>query len=257
MLPESLYWLRADPVHLSLQRDKMIVLDDINAIQEEAEQLIAALNEHFAEEGLCFHAPHPKRWYVSVEVTPSVQMTSLSRVVGQDARYFLPQGEDAMRWHRVFNEVQMLLYEHPVNQVREARGELAINSVWFWGGGIDAEVERNFVLTCGENELLQSFARVAGVKHQTAFPEIWPEGDSLCVWDGLSVAIQCGDLYAWRESLQRLDTEWLKVLLEVLAGGRVDSLILHVPQARQYELTRSELRKFWRRPKNLAQFSLV
>jgi hypothetical protein len=162
-----------------------------------------------------------------------------------------------MRWHRVFNEVQMLLYEHPVNQAREARGELAINSVWFWGGGIDAEVERNFVLTCGENELLQSFASVAGVEHQTAFPEIWPEGDSLCVWEGLSVAIQRGDLYGWRESLQHLDTEWLKVLLEVLAGGRVDSLILHVPQARQYELTRSELRKFWRRPRNLAQFSLV
>src|SRR6266516_108636 len=29
----------------------------------------------------------------------------------------------------------MVLHSHAVNEAREARGEPAVNSVWFWGGG--------------------------------------------------------------------------------------------------------------------------
>ena len=32
----------------------------------------------------------------------------------------------------------MLLHEHPCNQRREQRGELAVNSLWFWGAGTDS-----------------------------------------------------------------------------------------------------------------------
>src|SRR2546430_884920 len=43
-----------------------------------------------------------------------------------------------MRFHALMNEAQMLLHEHPVNAEREARGLPALNSIWFWGGGVIA-----------------------------------------------------------------------------------------------------------------------
>jgi hypothetical protein len=36
---------------------------------------------------------------------------------------------------RLQNEMQMLLYTHPLNDARQARGQPAINSVWFHGSG--------------------------------------------------------------------------------------------------------------------------
>ena len=41
----------------------------------------------------------------------------------------------ARGWHPLLTEIQMALYDHPVNTAREARGAPVVNSVWFWGGG--------------------------------------------------------------------------------------------------------------------------
>jgi hypothetical protein len=77
------------------------------------------------------------------------------------------------------------------------------------------------------------------------------------VWDGLSQAIQNGDLYKWRLSLQELETAWLQPMLQGLASGKIDRLILHVPHASQFELTRAALWKFWRRSRPLSQYALM
>jgi hypothetical protein len=37
---------------------------------------------------------------------------------------------------RLQNEVQMLLHEHPINQQREQKGLLAVNSFWLSGTGV-------------------------------------------------------------------------------------------------------------------------
>ena len=130
-------WLRADPVHLRLQRDQMLLLPVTEISASEAGEMCASLNEHFAGQGMEFFAPHSHRWYVRLDSLPRIRTTPLSQVVGGDVRSVLPSGEDAAHWHRVFNEIQMLLHAHPLNEAREARGEPIINSVWFWGGGCD------------------------------------------------------------------------------------------------------------------------
>jgi len=37
-----------------------------------------------------------------------------------------------MRFRAQLNELQMQLHDHPLNQAREARGELPVNSLWLW-----------------------------------------------------------------------------------------------------------------------------
>jgi hypothetical protein len=48
----------------------------------------------------------------------------------------MPQGEEAMSWHAFMNEIQMFLFDHPINHERSKRGVLSANSIWFSGGGL-------------------------------------------------------------------------------------------------------------------------
>ena len=129
-------WMRADPVNLNLQRDQLM-MSAVQTGSGEAAALSASLNQHFAGQGLEFFAPHPQRWYVRLSELPRIRTTPLSQALGGDVRGVLPGGAEAARWHQLFNEIQMLLHAHPLNEAREARGEPTINSVWFWGGGCD------------------------------------------------------------------------------------------------------------------------
>ena len=58
--PGDSCWLRADPVHFSIQRDQLLLTDRGHALLAagEAGELTGALNAHFAEDGLEFIAPH-------------------------------------------------------------------------------------------------------------------------------------------------------------------------------------------------------
>src|SRR3546814_1835718 len=52
-----------------------------------------------------------------------------------------PQDLAARPWRRLVNEVQMLWYEHPVNQERYKQGLVPINSVWLFGGARSAQIK--------------------------------------------------------------------------------------------------------------------
>ncbi len=157
------YWLCADPVNLQLQRAQMLLLPDVLPSREEAEALCASLNEHFAGMGVGFFAPHPQRWYVRLDADQVMTTTPLRQAAWRDAKFHQPQGAEALRWQAIVNEAQMLLHGHTVNQARAARGELAINSLWLWGGGRAARLNRAFDAVGGDCTLGAAFAQMAGV----------------------------------------------------------------------------------------------
>ena len=264
--PGTDYWLRADPVHIQMQRDQFIVQPQVHLIENEAAQMCAELNTHFAGEGLHFVAPHPQRWYVRLKVPPNLITYPLAQVASRNLRSFMPQGDDALRWHKLFNEIQMLFYEHPVNEARVARGELPINSVWIWGGGKAVEkLARPFAKIVGEGSLVKAFAQAADIPW---VPLSTGEADSavadadnvLIVWEGLHHALQSGDLQAWRNSLQHWEQSCFRPLWHAVRNGRIAQLTLdtmHAERAQRYVLTRCEAWKLWRRPKSLSSHAVV
>src|SRR3569832_1817754 len=130
------YWLRADPVHLRVMRDRIVLADSdtLELTQPEADALTAAIGQHFGA-GLSPIACHPKRWYLRLDAAPRLTTHARSVAVGCDIDPLLPHNDDAMQFRTWLNEVQMLLHDHPVNLAREARGALPINALWLWGGG--------------------------------------------------------------------------------------------------------------------------
>jgi hypothetical protein len=263
--PGTHYWLRADPVHLRILHDQLI-LQPVMAEREEAAQLCAALNEHFAGDGLHFNAPHPRRWYLRLEDDPRIDTTSLAQVVGKNVHQFLPQGQEGLRWHGILNEIQMLLFAHPLNEAREQRGEWQINGLWLWGGGYAGEgLRRPFSRVYTDSELATAFATVADVGCEPL-----PGGDEmegriadgqqemLIVWDGLRAALQDGDLGGWRESLQYFEQRCAYPLLQALRSGLLEKITLDTVQEifpRRFVLTRRDNWKFWHRARRLDCYS--
>lgn len=130
------YWLQADPVHFVLQRDYFSLGPPVHLLAEESAALQQTLNQHFAADGLEFFVAEQGNWYLHLHADPQIETTELNLAQGQDTKAHALRGIGAAKWNRLLNEVQMLLHEHPVNQAREQRGELAVNSLWLSGGGV-------------------------------------------------------------------------------------------------------------------------
>lgn len=253
--------LRADPVHLQVNMEQLLLVPGsaIQIEQDDADPLIAALNRHFADDGLTFHAPHPQRWYVSLTRIAAVEHEPLEQVIGNDIHRHLPQGPEALRWHGWLNEIQMLLYTHPANDDRDQRGLPLINSVWFWGGGELPPVARwPWARTCGDHLLLRALARHAGARCEPLpqDPATWlasgGSGETLLLLDQLQQAAQYGDAWQWRETLKQLDQQWFGPLRQALQQGRIKRLQLIVPGAVDARIDSSSRWKFWRRGLPLA-----
>lgn len=133
----DLAWGQLTPVHWHVGRDE-IVLADPEALQldeTESRALLAAVRGLFESEGFALAWGAPLRWYAAHESLVELPTASLDRVVGRNVDRWLPEGPRARLLRRLQNEVQMLLYAHPINEAREARGALAVNSFWLSGCG--------------------------------------------------------------------------------------------------------------------------
>ncbi|MBK9160573.1 MAG: hypothetical protein IPM27_03230 [Nitrosomonadales bacterium] len=257
-------WLRADPVHLSLRREQMVLLPDVAVNAEEAAQWCDALNAHFAGQGMAFFAPHPQRWYVRLEESSRIETVPLSRAAGRNVHDLLPGGDDAMHWHRVFNDIQMLLFAHPLNEAREARGELPVNSVWLWGYGEGrAALQPSYESVVSDDVLAAMLAGAAEIPF-LEWPARWhdteSDGRQLLLWTGLRRALRQGDLRAWRDALQDFELNHARPLWQALRAGKIGQLqveILSGDTSRGWQLKRADSWAFWRRARPLAEGAMV
>ncbi|TMG79721.1 MAG: hypothetical protein E6H75_00015 [Betaproteobacteria bacterium] len=256
--PERDFWLRADPVHLRLGRDTLTFADGaaFEVSRAEAEALVETLNRHFGD-AMLFYPLQPARWYVRLPGAPDMRTTPPSAVREETIEGNLPSGPDAMRFHAVMNEAQMLLHEHPVNAGREERGEPVLNSVWFWGGGvIDAAKSRPFSTVFGDDPLARGLALAAGIPAR-ALPKdagavLAAAGD-----EGVALVVLDPPRSAASERRAALERDWFGPFLAALQSGQIGMLTLSLPSADsllEIETVRSDLRYFWRLKRQLADY---
>jgi hypothetical protein len=255
--PGGAYWLRADPVHLRVMRDRIVLADSelLALSREEADALAATVGRHFGAE-LDPLPLHPQRWYLRFAEAPRLATTPLSVAVGRDIEPLLPQGSDALAFRARLNELQMLLHEHPVNQAREARGELPVNSLWLWGGGrLPASSGKTPSLYAVDSEA-QALAAFRGAQAHPlpAHPDArLMKTDGVILLDALTPAGQAGDAYGWREALRGLEHHWFVPLRDLLRRIGPQGLHLVDPvNGMALHLRAGDAWRLWRRPRRLA-----
>lgn len=129
------------PCHWAVGADQVRMTDPatLGLDAAEAEALHAILAPWFAQDGLSLVVHTPTRWRITGAALEGVRCASLDRVLLRDVRPWLPPPTTARTLHRLHSEVQMLLYTHPFNDARTARGLPAINAFWLHGNGLPPE----------------------------------------------------------------------------------------------------------------------
>ena len=137
------FWLFAAPVHMQLGRESYFLTSPAPLLAPgpapeclnrgaDAESIVDSLNQHFSGFGYHFYLQNDT-WFLGLDADPKITTTPIEKVVKKDVALYLPQGEGGLAWAKFQNEIQMLLFAHAVNAAREARSELPINSLWFYG----------------------------------------------------------------------------------------------------------------------------
>ena len=257
--PGTHIWLRADPVHLRLMRDRLVLAPApaLDLKEADAQALCEALNQHFGAR-LSVQLIDAQRWVatttdgdVSVDAQPPLALA------GRDVSVALPTATSAL-----LNEAQMVLHAHPLNEARE----IPVNSVWFWGAGrVPLVPTKRWQSVTADDPLVLGLGRAAGVRHKTlptsavAWLDRAPEeGRHLVMLDALRVPLALEQTGEYNEALARLEHDWFVPLLDALRDGGIGMITVHVPDAAEslaYETIRSDLRRFWRRPRPLEHYA--
>jgi hypothetical protein len=246
-------WACAEPVHLLTALDHLQLGAPVPVPIGVADrgELVAALNDHFADRGFRLHAPEQGGWLCRCPEGLRCTSVEPAAAIGANLRDLLPVGPDAARVRAFVNESQMLLHDHPVNIRRSAHGEPAVNSIWLWGIGAAARpaARATGVLVSDDDWLAGLWQMHGGVARPLA--EL---ADALRQPAGeVRVAIAPDTAGSGAASeLARVEREVLVPLRAALSSGQVGAATLLLG-GRVVELGAGARRKFWRRARPLGE----
>ena len=147
------------------------------------------------------------------------------------------------------------MFNHPVNQVRNQRGEAGPNSLWLWGGCHIANppvIEKiRDVVFCNE-PFVQDVSIVCDIPckplPQKIDERILRYHDPLLIFTDQLAAIRNKDVFGWFDILQRFDQDFLSPLFEMLSSRKLDTLTVYSNSV-SITLSAGDLKRWWRRNK--------
>jgi hypothetical protein len=259
----SRFYMHADPVHLQADIDAAFLRssNDLAIEHDDAVILCEMLNQHFEQDDLSFIMLDKDNWFVSSKEKIRIQTTSLSEAVGRNVNFILPKGEDRVWWRQRLTEAQMLLHTHEVNQQRENSGLMSINSLWFYGSGDLANVnKKDHIINsiCSNQSMFKGLADFFQCRHVEVPVSVdtyldvlltLPQStDHILYLQDIEHLINYTDTSLWLSGLEKMLDEWVYPLLQAANKNNI-KVTLYPCDGKQYQFSRFDYLKLWRRPK--------
>lgn len=232
----------ADPVYLETRMNhlRLRAFPESELPADDVREIFELLQERLGETEPRTFTAAGATGYLQLAAPIATAPVSPAVADGASPEFFLPQGPDAAghdRWH---SEIQMCLYDAPVNQRRMSAGRLPVNALWLWGGGGAPErVRRTLPVLFATDEIVRGYWR-----NSMARVETWPGSFRQCSEGGrgfVAVIPRAADPAAC-----------LAELRDLLGRGRIRRLTLLFRGGMSAELRRGDRLRFWRRPADLS-----
>ena len=131
-------WAWLTPCHWQVNTDHVRMADpaDCQISPQESHMVMESLRAFLLEDGITLHGLQADgNWLALGAAFHDLPTASLARASGGAVDHWIPRQAQAQPLRRLQNEMQMLLYTHPMNDARAARRLLPINSFWISGTG--------------------------------------------------------------------------------------------------------------------------
>lgn len=179
------------PCHFQIGIDQVTLLpaDQIGLDEAASRALLAALAPLCQEDGIELRFVERGLWRASGEPLRGLACASLDRVSGRPVGPWLtdspdnPQGQRLLQ--RLQSEAQMLFYTLPVNDAREAAGQLPVNGFWVHGAG-----------ACEAPQRLQPAPHCPDTLRQAALRDDW------AAWQAAWQALDAGPVAELRKAAE-------------------------------------------------------
>jgi hypothetical protein len=224
----------ATPVHYAAEMASVrMARDGILSVTCANAQLLAQdFNRVWKDSGIRLMAGGSARLYCIFDRALEVVTRDPEDVLERHIEEYLPAGADAARLRLPMSEIEMWLFDHPVNGSRESSGLPRISGLWLWGGGAPlASPPRVEGFVAGDDVFFGSLGALS--------PANAAESDS-----GVIVAPQTPGDDAW----DGVEKRWLAPAAARLRSGRLSQLDISAGN-RCFTLTTRAMRRFWRRRK--------
>ncbi|KQP45545.1 hypothetical protein [Pseudorhodoferax sp. Leaf274] len=220
-LPPGQDWAFLTPGHLEVGMNQVRLADPalLALPADQADALLASMAPYLAEDGIVVECWQDGRWLAHGAPFHGLATASPERVLGEDNLNAWLPASPLLR--RLQNEMQMLLYTHPVNDAREAQRLMTVNTLWISG--------------CG------------------TWPAVPPRPAAAQVVDALRASARQGDWAGWAAAWQHIDSTCCAPLLQRLRAGEAVALTLCGPRgSRRFDgQPRGALARWlagWRKP---------
>ena len=176
-------WAWVTPCHWAMGREHATLTDTalLGLTPDESSTLRAAMQPYFETEGITLHPTRAKgseRWLAEGEVFRHLPTASLDRVLGRNVDAWLPDSKTAPSLRRLQNEMQMLLYTHPLNDTRSARRLPTVNSFWLSGTGALPAVRPTLMAAV---HLARELSQAAFAEDWAAYAQAWQQLDATLI----------------------------------------------------------------------------
>ncbi len=134
LAPGNAAWALLTPCHLQVGMNE-VAMTDPAALQwpaGQAQALADSMAPYFAEDGITLALVADGLWLAHGEPLRGLASPSPERVLDEDLKPWMP-ANPLLR--RLQNEMQMLLYTHPVNDERAQARQTPVNALWIHGCG--------------------------------------------------------------------------------------------------------------------------
>lgn len=240
------------PVHLKLGINNAVVFP-VDIEEEQLSQLISDLQDYFKEDFDLSALPGDLYLMRLHHIQPMLQVPHYLSATGKKVTHYLEQAKTNLDWFKLFNEIQMFLFQHPVNQYRQQYNLPLINSLWCWGADTwqgeffseqqwfsdDNEIQALGHLYCGQSYALNEIRRID------------PKLKATVVDLSLLKSLKGHSAQPLRNLLMDIENNYLGDLIE----SANHPIQLHTASVTNLIYQPSMRRRFWKKSVQLSDFS--